>query len=171
MEDDTAMEMEDDTAIQVEGICSYPAQPEDYEGTYYTESEMESKLTEMEGKPILEEHSGKQIGKVKGGEIKDGQINAFVEISRDTIEGIRAISKLRDGTLKGLSIGHNFSKWEPADKRVQPEMRGKQIIEISLTDNPDCPSALIKHVGLDSEVWIARTAFCHTKLRNENLKN
>ena len=121
----------------------------------------------MVGQPILEEHSGKQIGQVKGGVIEGDQIKAFIEVSRNNIEGIRAIAKLRDGTLKGLSLGMEFLL-EMTDEG--PQMRDKKINEISLTSDPDCPSALIQNVGPDSELWIAKANFWKNKVTNGQLK-
>lgn len=155
------------SGVQVEGICSYPAQSEGYDGTHFTRGEMESKIKEMVGKPILEEHTGKEIGKVKGGEIEGDQIKAYVEVGRDNIEGIRAISKLRDGKLKGLSLGMKFVVENPD---TNPRIVEKRINEISLTSDPDCPSALIKTVGPDSALWVATTKFWKRKVENENLK-
>lgn len=155
-----------DSAIEVEGICSFPAEPDGYNGIRLTKSEMESKLTEMVGQPILEEHGGEQIGKVKGGVIEDDQIKAFIEVSRDNIEGIKAISKLRDGTLKGLSLGIEFLFDMGEEKRVV----AKDMKELSLTSNPDCPTAIIKNVGSDSQLWVAKTNFWTKKLKNEKLE-
>lgn len=157
----------DDSAIEVEGFCSFPAEVDGYNGVRLTKSEMETKLTEMVDQPILEEHSGKQIGKVKGGMIEDGQIKAFIEVSRDNIEGIKAISKLRDGTLKGLSLGIEYLFDMGKEKKVV----AKNMKELSLTTNPDCPTALIKNVGPDSELWVAKTNFWTKKLKNEKLEN
>lgn len=53
---------------------------------------------------------------------------------------------------------------------TNPRVVSKNIREVSLTSDPDCPSALVKNVGQDSELWIATTRFWKRKVENEKLK-
>lgn len=159
----------DDHYVFFEGSCHPPGKPDDYDGTFLRLSEMKSKLNELNGTPILNEHDNtKNIGEIVGARIDErGRLLVRGKIGRDSFHGIDAVHKLRFGDLKGLSLGLEHLIYK------DPKWTGiidKKINEVSLTNNPDLPETEVLHVEPDTKRWTTTRSLIKEQWENQKLK-
>ncbi len=156
------------TEIEFEGSCHPPGQENHYDGTFLTKENMEEKIKDLIGTPVLCEHKGKQLGKITGANIDErNRLIVKGKIDRGTWEGIQAVSSLRNGNRQGLSLGMEHLV------EVSPDWMkiiDKTINEVSITSNPDLPETEIYYVQPDSDHWNLAKNVLRGNWQNEKLK-
>lgn len=145
--------------VQFTGIANPTGEDDSYDGHMLTKSQLAARAKTISGTPLWYEHEGsKKVGWITKGWVRDdGALMVKGVVARDTEDGkadpigARAARELREGKLKGLSLGlKNIElRWADKDMRVA---KGP-VEEVSLTALPDRHEALIVGVAPESEAW------------------
>lgn len=155
--------------VEFQGSCHPPGKEDDYDGTFLTQSQMHEKLENLPGTPVLYEHDGKsRVGELTGGYVDEGgRLAVEGYIDRSTWQGVKTVHELRDGKLKGLSLGmEHLIDVNPNSMKIVD----KKINEVSVTQNPDLPETFIKSVQPDSEHWTLAKNVLRGNWANDKLK-
>ncbi len=163
--------------LEFSGSANPKGLDNDYDGTFLTKSQIEDKAKDIVGTPVWYEHDGsKKIGWITEGSVDDeGRLLVKGVINRDSWAGTAAARQMRDGTLKGLSLGMGHIKMKNQEGTML-RIVSKAIEEVSVTANPDRPDTEITHIARDSEVFeLARQRICQSiekhKTKKEMVKN
>lgn len=138
------------TMVKVIGACHPAASSDDKETLFLRFKDMKEKIDKINGTPILFDHDpNKPIGKILGAKIDEkNRLVIEFDIAMDTMNGIEALRLLRDKKICNLSMGMNHLIAEGYDWM---SVVGKEIREVSITDDPDMPDTDIQSIGENGE--------------------
>ncbi|KKL18735.1 hypothetical protein LCGC14_2472540 [marine sediment metagenome] len=109
-----------------------------------------------------------ELGKITGANIDErNRLIVKGKIDRGTWEGIQAVSSLRNGNRKALSLGmEHLVEISPDWMKIID----KKINEVSITNNPDSPETEIYYVQPDSDHWNLAKNVLRGNWQNQKLK-
>jgi hypothetical protein len=155
--------------LTVIGSCHPIGKDKGYDGLLLKKSEIDALSNALSGIPVLDEHNpNKVVGEVVKAFKNKGTNELMVELQiyRNTANGVNAVERLRNGNLKGLSLGINhLIKKGPDFMKVM----GRQITEVSVTESPDLDT-FITFVEEDTQSRKHASQIIDIRIENDKLK-
>ena len=115
----------------VMGVCNPEGEKDEYNGLYFTDTELRDLEGGLNSIPVKAEHKGDQLGEIVSSFVdEEGRLQCLMRLN-DSVEGAIAQGLVKNGIVSELSLGYSVDL-EHSDNGNKLQARKKTVMEVSL---------------------------------------